>query len=169
MITIRTATAADAAEIARIHVDTWRVAYAGIVPASHLDNLSRTDREKRWLKTLSHSAEGTRVAVSASGQVLGWASFGSSRDEDGSGIGELYGIYLDHSSWGKGIGRRLLENVVASLLCKGFKSITLWVFEENHRTRAFYERAGFVHDGTSKHIEIAGKSLAELRYRKTSP
>ncbi len=30
--TIRTATAADAAGIARVHVETWRDAYAGLIP-----------------------------------------------------------------------------------------------------------------------------------------
>lgn len=55
----------------------------------------------------------------------------------------------------------LLEN-------EGFISITLWVLQENKRTRLFYEKAGLSPDGTSKVIEIDGKELTELRYRKAA-
>lgn len=165
---VRTANESDAADIARIHVDTWRVAYVGIVPDSHLSRLSKAAREKRWAETLSKSTKGTRVAVGPDGQVVGWTSFGPSRDSDGQDIGELYAIYLDHSHWGEGIGRELIDDAVSLLHDDGFTSITLWVLQENSRTRAFYEKAGFSHDGASKVIEIDGKELVELRYRKAA-
>lgn len=167
-MTIRTATESDAAEIARIHVDTWRVAYAGIVPDSHLSRLSKKGREKRWARTLSVSTKETRLAVAPDGQVVGWSSFGPSRDNDGQGAGELYAIYLDHSHWGKGIGRELMDDAVSHLNDDGFASITLWVLQENTQARTFYEKAGFNPDGVSKVIEIDGKKLAELRYRKAA-
>ncbi len=163
---IRTATTSDAAAIARIHVDTWRVAYAQIVPEGYLARLSARDREKSWASALSQSNAGTRVAVTPDGLVVGWTSFGPSRDNDGQGIGELYAIYLDHTYWGRGIGRNLMDDAVSRLHNDGFLSITLWVLKDNARTRSFYEKAGFSHDGASKVIEIEGERLAELRYRK---
>jgi len=36
---VRTATAADAASIAQIHVETWRVAYRGQIPDAVLNGL----------------------------------------------------------------------------------------------------------------------------------
>ncbi len=51
-ITIRPAVAADAAAIARVHVDTWRTTYRGIVPDEHLAKLSYEKGElafPRWL------------------------------------------------------------------------------------------------------------------------
>jgi L-amino acid N-acyltransferase YncA len=167
-MTIRQATEKDATDIARIHVDTWGIAYNGIVPDSHLSRLSKTDRAKRWARTLSGSSEGTRVAVAPDGRVIGWTSFGPSRDNDGQGIGELYAIYLDPAHWGQGIGKALMNDAVSRLYEDGFASITLWVLQENTRTRAFYERAGFISDGAVKTIEIDGKQLVELRYRKTA-
>ncbi|WP_143247767.1 GNAT family N-acetyltransferase [Alloalcanivorax xenomutans] len=165
---IRTANKADAADIARIHVDTWRAAYTGIVPEGDLSRLSKADREKRWAKTLSESANGTHVAVGSDGLVVSWTSFAPRRDSGGRGIGELYAIYLDHSHWGEGIGRELMDDAVSLLHYHGFTSITLWVLQENSRTRAFYAQAGFSHDGASKVIEIDGKELVELRYRKAA-
>ena len=38
-IRIREANPADAGPMARVHVDTWRTAYAGILPAGHLEGL----------------------------------------------------------------------------------------------------------------------------------
>lgn len=163
---IRQATESDAADIARIHVDTWRVAYAGIVPESHLSNLSVNDCKQKWAKTLSKSANGTRVAVMPDGQTVGWTSFGPSRDSDRQGICELYAIYLDNSHWGQGIGRKLMEDAVSLLRDNGFTTITLWVLQENMRARAFYEKFGFGHDGTAKAINIDGKKLIEIRCRK---
>ena len=43
---IREASPTDAAAIARVHVDSWRTTYAGIVPADYLANLSYTRREQ---------------------------------------------------------------------------------------------------------------------------
>ena len=40
MSLIRPATLEDAPAIARVHVDTWRTTYAGIVPDEHLAKLS---------------------------------------------------------------------------------------------------------------------------------
>ena len=50
---IREASPRDAAAIARVHVDSWRTTYAGIVPADYLANLSYTRREQFWCDILS--------------------------------------------------------------------------------------------------------------------
>lgn len=165
MIT-RMATASDAAEIARIHVDTWRAAYKDILPDGYLSRLSKVEREQKWVKTLSTSTSGVRVAITSDEEVIGWTSFGPNRDSDGQDIGELYAIYLDHSYWGKGIGRELMVDALSRLQEMGFSTITLWVLQESKRARTFYEKLGFRPDGTSKSIEIDGKELIELRYRK---
>jgi ribosomal protein S18 acetylase RimI-like enzyme len=171
---IRDAVVADAGGIARVHVDAWRGAYAGIVPEGYLARLSKEEREKRWSAALEKSTESTRVAVSECDDVLGWTDFGPSRDADGESlktgteagsVGELYAIYLDPPHWGRGIGRDLLQDALAILRDRGFDSITLWVLEDNTRTRRFYEKAGFVFDGTSKTITVEGKELVEIRYR----
>lgn len=167
-MTIRKAKKSDAVSIARIHVDTWRVAYAGIIPEGYLSNLSMESHEQRWARVLSKSTNGTLVAVMPDGQVVGWASFGLSRNSDGEGVGELYAIYLDVDYWGKGMGRQLMDNALSHLHGDGFAIVTLWVLQENSRARTFYEKVGFAPDGTSKVIEIDGKILTELRYRKTA-
>ena len=49
---IREATRADSSAIARVHVDTWRSTYGGIVPQDFLDALSYAQREAHWHRLL---------------------------------------------------------------------------------------------------------------------
>jgi hypothetical protein len=75
-MTIRTAQFEDAARIAHIHVTTWRMAYAGIIPDEFLASLSVEDRIKNWREQL---VDGRTVVFVAekSGQMLGWQRAGS--------------------------------------------------------------------------------------------
>ena len=52
-IRIREADPIDAGAIARVHVDTWRAAYAGILSAEFLAGLSYADREQMWQQALT--------------------------------------------------------------------------------------------------------------------
>lgn len=45
---IRPATIDDAANMAKVRVDTWRSAYSGIIPAAHLESLSYEQTAERW-------------------------------------------------------------------------------------------------------------------------
>jgi hypothetical protein len=53
-----------------------------------------------------------------------------------------------------------------SRLAEEYAEATLWVLEANARARAFYERAGWRHDGTRGFFERPGFAAPELRYRK---
>lgn len=162
------ATINDANEIARIHVEAWRAAYKGIVPDSYLLNLSIEKRTKNWHNALSKSTNGTMLALNQSDRIVGWVSFGSCRDDDGMGIGEINAIYLLPDHWGKKIGKELMIFAESELTNMGYKVITLWVLELNHRARRFYEKLGYKYDGTAKKHNFDGIVLDEYRYRKTA-
>ena len=72
---IREASPSDAAAIARVHVDSWRTTYAGIVPADYLANLSYTRREQFWCDILSTpTPRAVYVAAQDTGEIVGFAS-----------------------------------------------------------------------------------------------
>jgi hypothetical protein len=54
---IREAKITDAAAIAKVHVDSWRTTYVGIVPTAYLAGLSHEQRAEEWRRTLSNPAE----------------------------------------------------------------------------------------------------------------
>ncbi|MCY4370896.1 MAG: hypothetical protein OXF41_16100 [bacterium] len=72
---IREATEADIPSLARVHVDSWRSTYAGIVPDEYLSGLSYRDRESFWeaVLTTARPGIGNFVAETPSGDVVGMA------------------------------------------------------------------------------------------------
>ena len=55
---IRDATPADIPAIARIHVDSWRTTYRGLMPDDLLAGLSYERRERQWAQAITRSGEG---------------------------------------------------------------------------------------------------------------
>ena len=164
--TIREATAADADAIGRIQVETWRVAYAGLMPAAALEAASVEERQRLWREDLSRELPPRRATfvAEAEGEVIGFASVGECH-EPGSEDGELYAIYLDHARWGQGAGRALLERAERALRDSGFADALLWVLDGNARAIRFYERAGWRPSGR-KTDTFQGAEVVELGYRK---
>ena len=163
-MTVRAATPADAGSIARVHIDSWRTTYAGIVPAEYLAGFSYERRELRWYETLTanQSAESIFVAEEG-GNVVGFATGGPERDGDTTYRGELYTVYLLEEHQNRGLGRRLVSAVAQRLLADGLSSMLVWVLEDNHGARRFYELLGGEKVGR-KTVAIGGRDLVEVSY-----
>lgn len=166
-VAIRSAAVSDAAEIARVHIRSWRQAYAGIVPEKHLATLDEAARTKRWEENLRNGPQDSvRTWIAAAkNQTLGFATIGPSRDEDSDkGDVEIYSIYLDPGMWGRGVARELMRSVLAEV--SPGTPVTLWVMADNERARHFYRRHGFTPDGAERLDEIGGAEILEVRYRR---
>ena len=164
---VRTATAADAEQIARIHVETWRAAYHGQIPDRVLDALNVEDRAAFWNKRLAEP-EGS-VFVAEGDGVIGFCDLVRSRDEDANpqAVGEIVAIYVLSQHWRKGAGRALCDCALAEARRRGFEEVTLWVLASNDRAKRFYEAMGFRLDGVAKTEKLAdGSDLHEVRFRK---
>jgi GNAT superfamily N-acetyltransferase len=162
MVEIRELTEADIDAVAAVHVRTWQAGYAGIVPAEILDALDPARFAARRRAQVVPPG-GHTVVADQDGTIVGFASFGPDRGEDG--IGELYAIYVDPDRWGDGVGHRLFA-AVCDGLTGTFARMRLWVLEENHRARRFYERAGMAPDGARDFYTPPGgdAGLPEIRY-----
>ncbi len=109
------------------------------------------------------------LVAEAGGALLGFASYSASRDSDAdpARVGEIGAIYLLPSTWGKGVGRRLMDVALACLAEAEFVQVTLWVLESNARARRFYAAGGWSADGTRKLDESRGFPIAQVRYRRS--
>jgi ribosomal protein S18 acetylase RimI-like enzyme len=195
MVRIRPAGPADGPPIARVRAETWRVAYAGIIPAQRLAELTAPEavaRDGVW--RAGRSMDGVLVAeageaggVSAPAapgaqasdggeDVIGFAAFGPERDEDYQpgqppreppehSRAELYGIYVLPSRWSTGAGRALMDGVLSLTEQAGYTDISLWVLEVNIRARRFYEKAGFRLTGESGVLRGL-PGVTQVRYRR---
>lgn len=165
MTTVRAATAADADAIGRIQVETWRAAYADLLPRHAIDGFDVAARQALWREGLSRTPQpgsATFVAL-VDDEIVGFATVGDSHSEDGPG--ELYAIYVDPSHWGHGAGRALIQRAEGSLRDSGFASALLWVLEGNEQAERFYRAAGWTRDGEKQDV-FQGATVTELRYRK---
>ena len=167
-LVIRPALPGDADAVARVHVESWRSAYRGLLPAEYLAGLTVEDRAPRWRERLRHiGAREDVITAVRGGTIVGFASSGPARDSDCDDrvCGELYAIYLLEHEWGGGAGRALHEAAVAALREARFADATLWVLDTNDRARRFYEREGWAADGATK-VERYGVRVTEVRYRR---
>jgi ribosomal protein S18 acetylase RimI-like enzyme len=166
---IRRAIPDDANALAKVLIDSWRLAYRGLVPDAYLEGLDYGVRCGRFREALAAGAEETYVVEEAD-ELLGFLTLGVSRDSDvdQATTGEIWGIYLAPQHWRKGVGRRLCQNAEQMLASRHFKQAILWVFEGNDSARRFYEAMGFKVDGASKTLN-PGAPLKAIRYRKQLP
>src|SRR5690606_1872462 len=88
-VIVRKALPADASGIARVHVDSWRTTYRGIIPDSVLDNLSVEKRENHWKQDLRQGKNWTFVAENTEGEIVGFACSGPERTQAYGYDGEL--------------------------------------------------------------------------------
>ena len=131
---VREVTHNDIPAIAKVHVDTWRTTYRGIVPDEHLANLSYERRASGWDEILNHAPENgyfTYVAEDESGEIIGFVSGGEERTGDPVYKGELMAIYILQNQQGKGIGRCLVQAVAKKLHLSGINSMLVWVLVDN--------------------------------------
>lgn len=164
-------TEADIGAVGELHVRSWQSAYAGLVPQSHLDGLDvaeHTERRRRHFAAANGQVDNL-VAEEAAGRVVGWATLGPYRSDEGeesvrTDDGEVYSLYLLPEQIGRGIGRALAEEVRRRAEVRGFGRLRLWVLEENTRARRFYERAGYAFDGGREPFTVGGVDVPEVRY-----
>ncbi len=156
----------DAPVLARIHVDSWRAAYRGLVPDSYLERFTYQWREECLRQSLAAQTEETYL-IQENDLVVGLLTIGAARDADVDvhRTGEIWGIYLSPNYWRKGIGRQVVREAETMLQARGYATIILWVLEKNHQARQFYEAMGFSPDGASQEINW-GVPLQAIRYRK---
>ena len=143
MIRIRAARRGDTKAIGRIQVETWRDAYAGLLPDKVLLRMSADIEGGRWVRVIERE-ESVVVAEDGKAGVVGFGSGGPSRVRTLPYDGEVYTLYVAPGYQGKGIGRHLLGVLFAELGLAGHTSALIWVLKANP-SRFFYEAMGGRH------------------------
>ena len=146
-------------EISNIYESSWKYAYKNIIPQDYLDSIPKG----RWADNINKDGMNNLVMIK-DGLIIGTASFCKSRWERYRDYGEIVSIYFLPEYIGKGYGRLLLDKCIEELKKFGFSKILLWVLEDNHRARSFYEKCGFVFSGIFLQDNIGGKNLRETLY-----
>ena len=152
---LRLATPADALAVAQVHVRAWQAGYRGLLPDGYLDGLRAEERAARY--TFGRS-DGPRTTVAVSdGTIAGFATIHGD---------ELSALHVDPDRWGRGVGGALIARARADLAAAGVAEARLWLLVGNARAQRFYERDGWVTDGTRRSDVVWGVEVDELEYRR---
>lgn len=166
---VREMTLNDVTAVGKIHVDTWRVAYKGIVPQDYLDGLNYTKSATRWENGILERPEVLRYVAEIGGEIAGFIAGLNNRSEsDLPHIdSELWAIYVHPNHFRDGVGQALVQELTNKLRDLKKKKMCVWVLADNHRAINFYKKCGGVKTSAEKMIEIGGANLLEISYEIT--
>ncbi|MGH3472771.1 MAG: GNAT family N-acetyltransferase [Nocardioidaceae bacterium] len=173
MIEVRPPRPDDVDRLAEINLQSWRAAYAGIVPQGFLDAMDARQYEQKWRDRLADPSKPTMCVAVIDGVVSSYAVGGPYRqqqdappgDVTGPQLGEIYAIYSHPQMWGRGAGLAVHETMLATLAVAGYTELALWVLQANDASRRWYSRRGWKPDGVTSQWEGAGAPLTEIRLR----
>src|SRR5262249_54097144 len=141
-VTVRRAKPDDAADVARVYIESWHDTYPGVIPTALLCSMTPKGQTARWRSAIqARSRETIFVAENPEYGIVGMSSFGPSRDPDLGFDAEVYTLYVDPGFFGRGVGRRLLAAAFHQLNENGYDSCIIWAHAKN-TARFFYERMG---------------------------
>jgi GNAT superfamily N-acetyltransferase len=163
--TLRRAQPADEAAIARLHADSWRTAYRGILRDEFLDGAVVANRRELWSARFSdlNRADQLILVSEERGEIQGFACAFFDADSEWGTL--LDNLHVVPGSKGQGLGRELIFAVAENVRRYGHHPrLHLWVYEQNAGARRFYERLGG--SATTCVAESApdGSQVSALRY-----
>jgi GNAT superfamily N-acetyltransferase len=169
-VSVRPAAVSDAAEIARIQLETWRTAYADVLPEPVRAGLSADAAASAWgaaITTPPTPHHHVLVAVEGSWRV-GFSAFGPADDlepEDPEPHRTLaIAPLLVEPRWGRrGHGSRLLAATVDVARADGMMRAVMWLPEADTASREFLLSAGWAPDGLVRALDTGAGELREVR------
>jgi ribosomal protein S18 acetylase RimI-like enzyme len=140
-ITFRTASAGDIPAIQDLSSRIWREHYPGIISNAQIDYmLGKMYAADVIRDEIGH--KGYRYVLVMSGdEAVGYIAY---RFEALNATVLISKLYLLPSLHGKGIGRRMLQQVKDDAVSRGAKMVHLFVNKNNLKAIAAYERFGFI-------------------------
>jgi len=161
-VVVRPARPDDAEQMARVHVQSWRETYRGLMRDAVLEDPSLVARQERfWVAALTdpqYSRNQAAVGV-RDGRVVGISMSGDPLGEGAPESAQLYLLYVLADEYGSGLGTALLDAVLPP-----GDDAWLWVADPNPRAQRFYAKHGFAPDGTTR-VE---DGVPELRLRRVA-
>jgi GNAT superfamily N-acetyltransferase len=162
---VRPARQSDAAEIARVQLATWRVAYRRLLPRHILDEINESFLQERWLEAViapPSARHRVLVAIEQAAQeyLVGFLASEPSEDDHGkAAITEL----LVEPRWGRrGHGSRLLAASVDLWRQDAFAAAGAWAFEQDVALQKFLTSAGWAPDGTTRAFDVDDLLVPQL-------
>jgi GNAT superfamily N-acetyltransferase len=162
-IRIRPAEPADADAIAGVQGETWRAAYLGMLPHEILAAFGQAQGGAFWERVLTRAPAEAVLVAELGDQILGFISAGPIRERIPGYNGEFYALYVLPEAQGCGIGTALIAHAARCLVRQRWLGAAVWVLEDNHLGRRFYERLDGRPLGIAKTLAYRGTDYPTIR------
>lgn len=151
-VTLRDATAADAAAIAALHVASWRASYRGAMPDAYLGEPLAAEKQALWDGYFADPPpQGAVLCAEQAGRLVG---FGSAAPDPALAAGAyLSALHTAPGFYGRGTGRRLIAALARRMMAAGMRQLWLFVHEGNAGAIRLYERLGAARGLTHRVVE----------------
>jgi ribosomal protein S18 acetylase RimI-like enzyme len=137
-LTIRRATSADITTIQHLTSIIWPATYSSILSRDQIEYMLElmysSESLRRQMEDLHHHF----ILCYDGDEAVGFASF----SDLGENVFKLHKIYVLPDRQGRGIGRFMIDYIIAEIRQKGAVALDLNVNRQNP-ARFFYERLGF--------------------------
>jgi GNAT superfamily N-acetyltransferase len=161
-MSLRRGSAQDAEAVGRVHAVSRAAAYAHLVPAQALAEVTPQTQARYWRRRLHTELHPHAMYVAeVDGTVQGFA-MGSAPGTTAT----LHALHVVPEVQGTGTGRLLHDAVLHEFEAWGCTAAELWVLDGNERAQEFYRRHGWLPDGGRDSHEIGGVTVSILRYRR---
>jgi len=131
-ITIRTLRPADWPEVREIYDD-------GIASG----NATFETKAPAWEEWDTKQIQACRLVAEEGGKVQGWAALWPASDRCVYGGVAEVSVYVGRETQGKGVGSRLLQELVTASEKEGFWTLQAGIFPENESSVRIHEKCGF--------------------------
>jgi GNAT superfamily N-acetyltransferase len=169
-VSVRPARADDIAEIARIHVDTWRWGYRDILPAAALDALSVEAATDAWGDAVAAPPSPRHHVFVAQEQTfrVGFVAVSPAdelEDTDPEPLTTVaIGPLLVEPRWTRrGHGSRLLAAAIDTARADGMTRAIAWLPQADTTSQEFLSSAGWAPDGLARVLDTGAGEVHEIR------
>lgn len=156
-VSIRLASTADAARIARISRETFYETFAADNTPENMEKFMNEQFSREKLMAELYDPNSLFLLAEMEGEVVGYTRLRESPNPPGLGEApsiEIARIYTLSKMIGRGIGSTMIEHCIDVARKLGKTTIWLGVWEHNQRAIAFYTKWGFAKFG--EHIFALG-------------
>jgi GNAT superfamily N-acetyltransferase len=162
---LRRARATDEAAVARLHADSWRATYRGVLRDEFLDGPVDADRGELWRTRFTelHRPDQLLLVKEEGAEIQGFACAFFAADPEWGTL--LDNLHVLPGLKGRGLGRGLMLAVAEHIQSLEHPPLLhLWVYEGNLNARSFYEAMGGVCTACVAELAPDGARVNALRY-----
>ncbi len=147
-IIVRKAVLEEAEKIIDINIEVWNTTYKGLIPQEIIDKLQSKDPERISRNQKSIKEKQHTFVAEVDGKIVGFHTFGKTKDENFGDAGEIYAGYILDGYQGLGLGRKMAVACMKELIDNGYTTLVTKCLDGNP-SNEFHKSLGGVFVGQS--------------------